>query len=201
VEAGFDWRPLSTARLSVTGYANEIRGAIANITLGRGPGTFPQVGFVAAGGSFRQRGNLEAIRVWGVEADAGLEIGDWQAQASLALADPRVRDPGSALDGLRPAATPNFAASATLGYTAGRVAAAVTLRHSGSQFEDDQNLRRLAAATTLDATLRVGIGAGLTVEARAENLTDTEVVSGISADGQIDRAQPRTLWLGLRWAG
>jgi hypothetical protein len=26
-------------------------------------------------------------------------------------------------------------------------------------------------------------------------------VSGVSADGLIDRAQPRTLWLGLRWAG
>jgi outer membrane receptor protein involved in Fe transport len=202
-EAGLDWRPLPTARLSVTAYANEIRGAIANITLGRGPGTFPQVGFVAAGGAFRQRGNLDAVRVLGIEADAGLEVGNWQAQASLAWADPRVRASGTAagLDGLRPAATPQFGASATLGWTIPRVAAAVTLRHSGAQFDDDQNLRRLPPATTLDAVLRVPLGLGLTIEARAENLTDTQVVSGISADGQIDRAQPRTFWLGLRWAG
>jgi vitamin B12 transporter len=202
-EIGLDWQPLSTARLSLTGYANEIRGAIANITLGRGPGVFPQVGFVAAGGAFRQRGNLDAVRVWGVEADASLEFGNWQAQASLAWADPRVRASGTAagLDGLRPAATPQFGASATLGWTIPRIATAVTLRHTGAQFDDDQNLRRLPPATTLDAVIRVPLGIGLTVEARAENLTDTQIVSGISADGQIDRAQPRTFWLGLRWAG
>jgi outer membrane receptor protein involved in Fe transport len=201
-EIGLDWRPLSTARLSVTGYANEIRGAIANITLGRGPGTFPQVGFVAAGGAFRQRGNLDAVRVWGIEADAGVEFGNWLAQGSIAWADPRVRASGAAagLDGLRPAATPQFGASATLGWAIPRLAAAVTLRHSGAQFDDDQNLRRLPPATTLDAVVRAPLGLGLTIEARAENLTDTQIVSGLSADGQIDRAQPRTFWLGLRWA-
>ncbi|OYU14723.1 MAG: TonB-dependent receptor [Alphaproteobacteria bacterium PA4] len=203
VEAGFDWRPLPTARLSVTAFANSLDGAIANVTLGRGPGTFPQVGFVAAGGAFRQRLNLDRVVVHGVEADAGLEIGQVSAQASLAWADPVVRASGAAaaLSGLRPAASPQFSASGTLGWTGPRLGASVTLRHVGAQFDDDQNLRRIAPATTLDASARLKLWRGVSLEARVENLTDTLVVSGVSADGIIDRAQPRTLWLGLRWEG
>lgn len=202
-EAGFDWRPIPTARLSVTGYANRLAGAIANVTLGRGPGIFPQVGFVAAGGAFRQRLNLDAIDVLGIEADAMVSIGRWTANASLAWADPRVRTTGlsAALDGLRPAATPQLSASATLAWTGDRFGGGVTLRHFGAQFDDDQNLRRIAPATTLDGSARAAIGHGVSVEVRAENLTDTLVVSGVSADGLIDRAQPRTFWLGLRWTG
>lgn len=203
MEAGFDWQPLPTARLSVTGYANELQGAIANVTLGRGPGTFPQVGFVAAGGAFRQRLNLDAVTVKGIEADASVQIGGWQASASLAWADPRVKASGLAagLDGLRPAASPQISASATLGWTSERLGGSLTVRHFGAQFDDDQNLRRIAAATTLDASARLALWRGLSVEARAENIGDAQVVSGVSADGLIDRAQPRTLWLGLRWAG
>lgn len=203
IEAGFDWRPLPTARLSVTGYANELAGAISNVTLGRGPGVFPQVGFVAAGGSFRQRLNLDSIVVHGIEADGAVTLGDWSAQASLAWADPKVRASGVAagLDGLRPAASPQISASGTLAWNIARFGGGVTLRHFGAQFDDDQNLRRIAPATTLDATARVTIARGISVEVRAENLTDTLVVSGVSADGLIDRAQPRTFWLGLRWAG
>ncbi len=203
VEAGFDWRPLPTAHLSVTAYANELAGAIANVTLGRGPGVFPQVGFVAAGGAFRQRMNLDAVVVHGVEGDAGVSIGRWNALVSAAWADPRVRASGVAagLDGLRPAVTPQFSASATLGWSGDRLSASVSLRQSGVQFDDDQNLRRIAPATTVDAGARLRLFHGLTAEVRAENIGDVLVVSGVSADGIIDRAQPRTIWLGLRWEG
>ena len=203
VETGFDWRPIPTASLSVTAYVNELRGAVANVTLGRGPGVFPQVGFVAAGGAFRQRLNLNAVVVHGVEVDAAVSVGAWSAQGSLAWADPKVRATGlsAGLDGLRPAASPRISASGTLAWTGDRLGAGVTVRHFGAQFDDDQNLRRIAPATTLDASARLALGHGLSVEVRGENITDTLVVSGVGADGLIDRAQPRTIWLGLRWAG
>ncbi len=187
----------------MTAYANELSGAISNVTLGRGPGTFPQVGFVGAGGAFRQRLNLDAVVVHGIEADAGVEFGRWSAVASAAWADPRVRASGlsAGLDGLRPAVTPQFSASGTLAWTGDRLGGNVTLRHSGAQFDDDQNLRRLPAVTTVDASARLRLVGGLSLEARAENIGDAEVVSGLSADGIIDRGQPRTLWLGLRWEG
>jgi outer membrane receptor protein involved in Fe transport len=208
VEAGFDWRPLPVARLSITGFANQLRGAVSNVTLGTGPGVFPQVGFVATGGAFRQRLNLDAVVVRGVEGDASLTLGGFEGLASVAWADPRVRasGAGAALDGLRPANTPQLSASATLGWSGAAFAghalrSAVTLRHVAAQFDDDQNRRRLPPATTVDASARLGIGRGFMLEARAENIGDVQVVSGISANGLIDRAQPRTLWLGLRWEG
>ncbi len=203
VEAGLDWRPLSSAHLSITAYANTLSGAIANVTLGNGPGNFPQIGFVAAGGSFRQRQNLDAITVHGVEGDAGLEIDRWSGILSVAWADARVQASGvaSGLNGLRPAVSPAISTSATLAWTGDALRTAITLRHSGAQFDDDQNLRRIAPATTIDASARLRLGHGLSVEARGENLGNTLVVSGIAADGTIDRAQPRTLWVGLRWEG
>ena len=134
---------------------------------------------------------------------AGVTLGEWSAQASLAWADPKVRASGlsAALDGLRPAASPRVSASGTLAWSGARAGGGVTLRHFGAQFDDDQNLRRIAPATTLDASARIALVKGLWAEVRAENITDTTIVSGVSADGLIDRAQPRTIWLGLRWQG
>ena len=49
--------------------------------------------------------------------------------------------------------------------------------------------------------LPLALWRGLSFEVRAESRTDTLIVSGLAADGLIDRAQPRTFWLGVRWAG
>jgi vitamin B12 transporter len=51
----------------------------------------------------------------------------------------------------------------------------------------------------LDAFLALPIAGALTLEARAENLTDTRVEAGISGANLTERATPRTLWLGLRY--
>ena len=199
VEAGLDWQPLPAAQLSVMVFANGLEGAISNVTLSPGPGQFPQVGFVSAAGSFRQRQNLDRIVTRGAEADARLQMGALTATLSAAFADARVRATGisAALDGLRPAQSPVFNLSGTLAYEHRMGLASLTMRHTASAFEDDQNLRRLPAATTLDAGLRLRLQANLTLDLRAENLTDTQVVSGIAGNGVLDLAQPRTFWLGL----
>jgi hypothetical protein len=69
------------------------------------------------------------------------------------------------------------------------------------QYEDDLNSRRLDAATTLDAAAAIPLAGGFAVELRAENLTDTLVEAGISGANVLERASPRTLWIGLRYAG
>ncbi len=202
-EAGLDWTPLPGARLSITGFSNRLAGAISNVTIASGPGVFPQVGFVSAAGNFRQRRNLDSVSTRGVEADAGLRVGRFEAVAAFAYADARVRASGAAtpLDGLRPAQSPTTAASGTISYTDQRFNASATLRHVSSAFEDDQNSRALPAATTLDASARLRLGRTLSLFVRGENLTNTEVVSGIGNDGTLDLAQPRTLWIGLGFAG
>jgi outer membrane receptor protein involved in Fe transport len=202
IEAGLDWQPIPAARLSLTGFINRLDGAISNVTLARGPGVFPQVGFVSGAGSFRQRTNLDSVETKGIEADASLTFGPFMATASAAYADARVQASGAArsLDGLRPAQSPTTSISGTLAYAADRLNLNATVRHSAAAFEDDQNLRRLPPATTLDAGARFAITPRFAVSLRGENLTDTEVVSGIANNGNLDLAQPRTLWVGLSFS-
>ncbi|CAM3177285.1 Vitamin B12 transporter BtuB [Sphingomonas antarctica] len=191
------------ATLSLTGFVNRLDGAIGNVTLGMGPGTFPQVGFVAAGGSFRQRLNLDAIDVTGAEAEARVPLGAFTLRGSLALADARVRTSGIAagLNGLRPAQSPKLQATGSVDWTRDGWRLGATLRHSAGQYEDDQNVRRLPSATTMDAVVALPVGHGLQLTLRGENLFDARVVSGISSSGVQDLGTPRTLWVGLRFGG
>ena len=202
-EAGLDWRPAPGARIGLTLFANRLRGAIANVTLGRGPGTFPGVGFVAAGGDFRRRDNLDAIAARGVELDARYARGAWTLSGGWTWVDSEVEASGAALalDGLRPAQTPRHSLSATLGWEGRGGRASLTARYAGAQYEDDLNRQRLRGAFTLDAAGRVPVGRRLAIEARAENLLDARVPAGVTGDGIEERATPRTLWLGLRLSG
>lgn len=202
VEGGFDWRPLSTVRLSATGFYNRLGNAIGNATLGRGPGNFPQVGFVAAGGTFRQRVNFDAVEVTGVELTAAASLGAWSLTASYAHTDARVRASGvaAALNGLRPAQTPADQASATLAWAGRRADASVSVRYAGPQNEDDLGERRLPEALTVDATASLAIGKRLRLIGRVENLFDEKIVSGVSATGVQDLGLSRTLWIGLGFA-
>jgi outer membrane receptor protein involved in Fe transport len=106
--------------------------------------------------------------------------------------------PAAFLDGLRPAQTPDFVGTIAAGWARGGKSFELQLQRVGPQFEDDLNTRLLKAATTLDASASWPIGQRLQLIARAENLTDALVVAGIGSDGSIERATPRTLWLGLR---
>lgn len=200
-EIGFDWRAVEGLTLRATGYWNRLDDAIANVTIARGPGTFAGVGFVSAAGVYRRRENLDSVEARGVELDARYATGPVRVSASYAYADSRVHASGIAapLDGLRPAQTAQHQASATLGWERGGGGASLTARYAGPQFEDDQNQRQLADAFTLDATAALPVTDALAIEARAENLADARVEAGISGPGVVERALPRTLWLGLRY--
>ena len=200
IEAGAEYRPLSTARIGVTVFANRLTDSIANVTLGRGPGLFPGVGFVSAAGEYRQRQNLEAIEARGIEVDAALELGVWSLAGGYSYVDAEVEADGAALplDGLRPAQTPKHSLAATLAWRGvGGARAALTGRYTGSQYEDDLNQQLLPDALTFDAAASLPLTRSLSLEARAENLTDERVVAGISGAGIVERATPRTLWIGL----
>ena len=187
-EAGIDFSRGDALRLSLTAFENRLKNAIANVTIDE---------------NLRQRRNVDAIRARGIEAAAGLHFAAWSLDASLAWTDSQVQGSGAAaaLDGKRPAQVPKVAASATLAWHPGpgwRLAA--TLRHTGSQFEDDLESDVLPAATTLDAFAEVPLWSALTLVLRGENLTDERIVTRNQA-GSIDLGAPRTLWLGLKLRG
>ena len=84
------------------------------------------------------------------------------------------------------------------GYDQDGKSAQIVLRRVTAQFEDDLNSRKLNAATTVDAFASWPVAPRLQIVARGENLLDKLVMAGVNSDGSVERATPRTLWIGLR---
>ena len=183
-EAGIDIRT-GTVALSVTAFDNRLKKAITNVTVGE---------------NLRQRRNIDAIDVRGIEAEASARFGLVSLQGSAAWLDAKNDTTGVAasLDDLRPAQVPRLSGSATASVAARSGAqVALTVRHEAARFEDDLNTTRLPSATTLDAFASVPLSATLSVVLRGENLWDEEVVTR-NSDGALDLGTPRTIWLGVR---
>ena len=184
-EGGLDFRPTDAVSLSLTAFDNRVKHAVANVTIGT---------------NLRERRNVDAVHTQGVELSATLHFGQIGFDGSLALTDAEVEASGlsAALDGKRPAQTPKLAASGTLSWKPREHwLLAMTLRHTGMQFEDDLESDRLPAATTLDAYAEVPLAGPFSLVLRGENLTDEAVVTRNQA-GSIDLGAPRTLWAGVK---
>ncbi len=193
-------RPLLT--LSATAFANDLRDAVGNVTLARGPGTFPVVGTLAAGALGRQRLNLDRTRVQGLEFSAR-----WTPRAALTVtADALLNDAtvrraavAPALVGKRVAQVPRRTAALGATWRApGRFVVTPRLRYLGRQFEDDENQLVLGAAVVADLSVSRPLTHRLEVFISAENLGDTRLETGRSADGVVNVASPRLVLAGLR---
>jgi vitamin B12 transporter len=150
----------------------------------------------------RQRQNVDAIRSQGIEIEGMASLGEFQFSGSYSHIDPKVRATGAAiaLDGLRPAQTPRDQGSASIAWVRPGVAQlGVTARYVASQYEDDQNSRSLDDALTFDAVASVTVAKGLIAELRGENIANKRVEATVGADGVVERATPRTLWVALRF--
>jgi len=188
VELAARWRPTQDIGIAVTAFVVTINDAIANVTLPTG-----------APGTFRQRQNLDKLRSRGIEVDAQFKRDNWLVRASAAYANVSLAGSGfsAPLTGLKPASVAPFQSSATFGWRG----LSATARYVAAQFDDDLNTRRLAPALTVDAVADVPLGRGVSVQVRGENLFDARVEAAVSAVGVVERASPRTLWLGVRFVG
>lgn len=185
-EAGIDLTVSERAALSLTAFENRVEDAIANVTIGP---------------NLRQRRNINAIRARGIEVSARAASGPFSLEGSLALTDSTAQASGAAaaLDGKRPAQTPAIAASATLAWQpAARSELALTIRHTGAQFEDDLETDRLPPATTFNGFATLQLHRRLSLVLRAENLTDARIVTR-NQGGSIDLGAPRTIWIGVQF--
>ena len=170
------------------------------MTLARGPGVFPGVGFVGGAGTYRQRLNVDAVGSRGVELDGAVERGAFDARLSLSALSARVRasGPAAALDGRRPAQVASLSGSLALGWRLAVGARLVaTLDHTGAQFEDDGNTRALAPATVLDLSARLPLFGRLSGWVRLENALAERVEVAVDDDGVLERARPRALMVGV----
>ena len=194
--------PVEFLKFGATAFWNDLRDAVGNVTLARGPGTFPLFGTLAAGGVGRQRLNLDRTRVQGIELSA-----TWHAGATLSLnaaalfedAIVRRASVAPALVGNQVAQVPRH--SATLGAT-WRAPGGITLiprvRWIGRQFEDDENSLRLSEAVVADLGASHRLTPHLELFLTIENLGNARVETGRSADGVVNVGTPRLLLGGLR---
>jgi outer membrane receptor protein involved in Fe transport len=185
-EIGADWRAGEALSLAVTAFDNRVRDAIANVTIGP---------------NLRQRRNIAAIEVRGIEAAAQARLGALRFTGSLAWTDAVMRGgaEAAALEGRRPAQTPRWSASGTVSWRPrSDWLFSLTARHVGAQFEDDLGTALLPAVTTLDGYAEAPLGRRAALVLRAENLTDAEIVTQ-NQGGAIDLGAPRTVWAGLKF--
>jgi len=189
----------------LTAFWSEIADPIANVTLGsagEGPATIAPCGFVPAGGICRQRRNLGRARVRGVEAEARLRPRRfWELAASALWTDGRIVEAAEQpeLEGRRLAQAPRAQASFQVAYARPeRIDLALQARAVGSQFEDDLNTLPLAGFTVVDLSAARELRRGWAVVLNVENLLDTEVEAGRTAEGLVSVGTPRLYRLGLR---
>ncbi len=202
-EIGADYTREGTS-LSAALFWNEFHDAIGNVTLVRGPGTFPLFGFVPGGGAGRQRLNLDRLRVRGLEVS-----GSWRVSPTLSCetaylyneATVRHTTLAPALIGKRSAQVPRH--SATLGAT-WHVSRSLTLtsraRAIGRQFEDDENLLILGTTVITDFGLSYTLTKRGEFFLTVENLGNTRIETGRSNDGIVNTGTPRNALGGFRRA-
>ncbi|MEA2624711.1 MAG: hypothetical protein QOD06_756 [Candidatus Binatota bacterium] len=200
-EAGADW---AADRLlaRVTGFWNEVKDPVANVTVGAGPGPVEPCGFVPEGGVCRQRQNLGRSRVRGIETELDFAPAPhWDASASYFFSDAEIIDAGDVaeLDGKRLAQVPDHQAVFRVDYADPDVVdGSVQVRWVGDQFEDDRNSLELGDFAVVDLFLGRGIGHGIDLFVGIENLFDRTFEAGKSADGIVTIGAPRLVHGGVR---
>ena len=188
-------------RWSADVFLNRLKDPITNVTIGIGPGTFPTAGFIPAGGVLRQRQNTGEIVAWGVEGEASGDLGaalTWRAAGAYTDAEVHGGVRARQLTGLRPAQTPKWTLTGGL---QARPVEAVTLsadvRYESARWEDDLNSRRLSAGVQLDARASWRFMENAEVYLAAENLADSKLEVGETADGVESYSAPRTVRIGF----
>ena len=189
----------------VTGFINQLRDPIANVTLGVGPGTFPRAGVVPAGGFFIQRQNVDAINATGVEGEAQYRFGRaFDVKLAGDFTNATVEGGASApqLTGKRPAQTPRWTVTAAADWTVIRdVSLSFDVRYEDIRYADDQNTLVLPPGALVDLRLDWQALKNLSVYVAASNLADTALATDQTADHIRVYDEPRAIRFGFRIRG
>jgi vitamin B12 transporter len=184
-------------------FYNELKDPITNVTIGVGPATFPLAGFVPAGGTLRQRQNAGEIDAWGVEGEASGDLAttlSWRT--AFAYTHARVDGGSSApqLTGLRPAQTPEWTITGGLDWRAlEKLTISGQVRYVSTQYDDDQNLRRLPPGAELNGRAAWSLGHGQEIYLAVDNLADAKISTGKTADFVDSYSEPRTFRVGYSY--
>ena len=210
-ELGAEWKVFNAAAtgttapvltLGATAFWNDLRDAVGNVTIARGPGTFPIVGVIAAGGLGRQRLNIDRIEVNGVEL-----AGTWRLTPALSVIAAYQYDNAKvtkarvapALVGNRVAQVPRYNTSVSAAWRGPHgITVTPRVRWMGPQFEDDENLLNLGEVVVVDVGVSYPLTRRIDLFLNAENLGEARIETGRSVDGIVNVGTPRLILGGLR---
>ncbi len=185
----------------LTGFWNRLSGAISNVTVGKGPGTFPEVGFLPAGGLLIQRQNVGYVDALGSEGEAQWRLDDaLSLRGAFAVTDARVNGGPNApqLTGKRPSQTPRL--SITGGFIASPlpdVTVEADIRYESLRYSDDQNTLPLPAATTFDAKITWHFLPQAGLYFAVDNISNAQVATSEGGDHVFTYDEPRAFRAGL----
>ena len=181
--------------LSVTAFVNRLSDAIANVTLGHGPGNFPGVGFVA--GDYRQRLNVRSLKVRGVEltGDSSADHGRCGlTRATPMRASTRMGSRRRSTDWA--AQTPRLAVTGSLGWARDGRSATLVIEQSARNMMTTST-GGVCGRRRRSAHSSPGRWPKASRSSAAPRICSTQRWLPVPADdGTVERATPRTLWLG-----
>jgi outer membrane receptor protein involved in Fe transport len=184
-------------------FYNQINDPVLNVTLGKGPGSFPIAGFIAAGGTLFQRQNAGEIDAWGVEADASGDITttlDWRAALDYTHARVEGGSIAPQLTRLLPAQTPAWTATAGFDWRAtDKLTISNFVRFVTTQYDDDQNTRRIAPGAEWDGRAAWSLGPAKEIYVAVDNIADAKIATGKTADFVTSLSEPRTFRVGFSY--
>ena len=181
---------------------NVVQDPVSNVTIGRGPATFPTAGFIPSGGTLRQRQNVGEIAAYGVEWRGAFALtSNTEVTASATATHARVRKAftNPQLDGKRPAQAPDY--SATVGVTGNwqPVTVSADLSFDGKAFEDDLNTLVLKPSQRLNLSVDYAVGRHVTVYADIDNVLDSRIQIAHGGDGTLSFDTGRRVTIGLSY--
>ena len=185
----------------MTGFWNRLSGAVYNVTLGSGPGNFPDVGFLPPGGLFLQRQNVGFIQAFGSEGDAQWRASQWLAlRAAYNVTDARVN--GGArlpqLTGKRPSQTAPVSVTAGLIiFPLPELTVEADAVYNSKRFSDDLNTLPLAGATTFNARIAWHFLPQAALYVEGENLGNARVAVLEGGDHVISYDEPIAVRAGI----
>ncbi len=184
-------------------FYNQLANAITNVTVGHGPASFPQAGYVATGGTLYERENAGRVNAYGLEGEADHSFGSTlRLSAAISYTHARV-DGGSEapqLTGFRPAQTPQTVATATAQWRPSpRLSLFGEVRYESARFDDDQNTRPIAAGTGVNARLEYRVLGAASLYVSAENLLDADIETGRTAADVVSYDAPRVVTVGIAY--
>jgi len=181
---------LEGVRLQATAFGNQLRDAIANVTLAQ-----------PLDGATRQRQNLGKTRIYGLELDLSWRPADaWIVRLGHTFSDGHVTAAPAQpeLVGKRLAQDPQHRTTAAVTYDDARIATiGAQARYLGRQFEDDLNTQPIGAVVLVDARAERRLAYGVSIFVSGQNLFDRRYLvgrAGIDTEGA-----PRTFELGLAY--